>query len=126
MLLNTKSSLSDLIKNNKNINICNDNIVKANVDIKKEIVYIGEVVHADMEAEMLNSGSQRGDLAGINIFIDELIPGELLNKSIIEFSSIINFDINKMTIGDFRSGYLINDINTQNKIMEILSLWLVQ
>ncbi len=59
-------------------------LVKAVVDVKKEIIAIGGELHADEEAILLEQGSQQEDLWGINLH---------LNKSddeFIEFDSMIN------------------------------------
>ena len=112
---------------NKDIILCgNNDIIKANIDIEKEIVHIGKSAHCDMEFDMYKEGSKRGNLAGINIFIDNLKENEEIDKSMIEFSSMINYDINKFKIGDLRSGNIINNRDVQNQIMEILEKWLIQ
>lgn len=126
MLLQNKNSLTNL-KQLKEIKLCGEgDIIKANIDIEKCIIHIGKEAHCEMENDMINDGSQRGDLAGINIFIDSLIEGEIITKNMIEFSSMINYDINRIRIKDLRASNYIKDENTQNKIMEILNQWLVQ
>lgn len=126
MLLVSKSSLTELLQS-KQLTLCgNGDIVKANVDIKREVVHIGLDVHADMEAEMLSEGSERGTIVGFNIFVDELVEGEPVETDMIEFSSMINFDVNKMYLGDMRSGNFINDDSLKKTVMEVLNRWLVQ
>ncbi len=126
MLLNSKQSIGELIKNNQVILCGNGDIIKANVDVIKEIVHIGLAVHSDMETEMIQEGSVRGDLVGLNIFVDQLNANEMITKDMIEFSSMINRDINRMRLNDLRSGYMLNDVEMQNKVMEVLNKWLVQ
>lgn len=58
-------------------------IVKAVVDIKKEIMVVDAGMHAEQEAYLLEQGSSQEDLWGIN-----LRPTE--EKDFIEFDSIIN------------------------------------
>jgi hypothetical protein len=60
------------------------NLVKAVVDIKKEVMAIGGELHADEEALLLEKGSQQEDVWGINLYL--LKP----KQEWIEFDSIIN------------------------------------
>src|SRR4030042_6305592 len=59
-------------------------MVKAVVDIKKEIIVVDAELHADQEAFLIKSGSQQADLWGINIYPD------LSRDERIEFDSMIN------------------------------------
>ena len=59
-------------------------MVKAVVDIKKEILAVGGELHADAETELLKLGSTQEALWGINLYPDK--PKEQM----IEFSSLIN------------------------------------
>lgn len=58
------------------------NMVKAVVDINKEIMALGGDLHADEESLLLEHGSNQGDLWGINLYTDR--------ENIIEFDSMIN------------------------------------
>jgi hypothetical protein len=60
------------------------NLVKAVVDIKKEIMVVDAELHSDEEASLIKEGSDQDDLWGINIYPD-LPVGER-----IEFDSMIN------------------------------------
>jgi hypothetical protein len=60
------------------------NLVKAVVDIEKEIMAVDAELHADQEALLLNKGSKQGNLWGINIYPD--LPAQ----ERIEFDSMIN------------------------------------
>jgi len=60
------------------------NMVKAVVDIEKEIMAVDAELHADEEAELLENGSKQENLWGINIY-PEMPKGEW-----IEFDSMIN------------------------------------
>lgn len=74
----SKKELTDIAKNQFG------DLVKAVVDVEKEIIAIGGELHADEEAILLEQGSQQEDLWGINLH---------LNKSddeFIEFDSMIN------------------------------------
>ncbi|MBU1032769.1 MAG: DUF5674 family protein [Patescibacteria group bacterium] len=59
-------------------------MVKAVVDVQKQIMAIGGELHADEEALLLEQGSKQDDLWGINIYPDEAPEKQ------IEFDSMIN------------------------------------
>ncbi|MBU1130560.1 hypothetical protein KJ840_00285 [Patescibacteria group bacterium] len=59
-------------------------MLKAVVDIEKEIMAIGGEMHADEEALLLEKGSKQENLWGINIYPDHI------NDDLIEFNSMIN------------------------------------
>ena len=61
------------------------NLVKAVVDIDKEIIAIDGELHADEEALLLESGSKQSDLWGINLY-----PEFFGKDDFIEFDSMIN------------------------------------
>ena len=60
------------------------NLIKAVVDIEKEIMAIDGELHADEQALLLENGSKQENLWGINIYPDN--SGE----DFIEFDSVIN------------------------------------
>jgi len=60
------------------------NLIKAVVDIEKEIMAIDGELHADEQALLLENGSKQENLWGINIYQDN--SGE----DFIEFDSVIN------------------------------------
>lgn len=60
------------------------NIIKAVVDIEKQVMVIGAPLHADEEAFLLEKGSKQENLWGINLY-----PGEN-RENLIEFDSMIN------------------------------------
>jgi len=59
-------------------------MVKAVVDINKEILAIDAEMHSDLESFLMNEGSEQKDLWGINLY-----PG-LDEDQFIEFDSMIN------------------------------------
>jgi len=59
-------------------------LVKAEVDVRREIVAVDAELHPDEEAALLEDGSAQADLWGINIYPDK--EGEAW----IEFDSMIN------------------------------------
>ena len=60
------------------------NLVKAVVDIEKEIMAVDADLHADEEAILLVDGSSQKNLWGINIY------PELTGADFVEFDSLIN------------------------------------
>jgi hypothetical protein len=60
-------------------------LVKAVVDIEKEIMVIGAFMHADAERLLLDQSSEQEHLWGINIY-----PEKVDTLRWIEFDSIIN------------------------------------
>lgn len=61
-----------------------DDMVKAVVDIKKEILGLDAELQADIEQELLGQGSEQTDLWGINLYPD------MEGDDFVEFDSLIN------------------------------------
>jgi len=59
-------------------------MVKAVVDIEKEIMAIGGEMHFDEEQVLLQNGSKQENLWGINLYV------ELTGADFIEYDSMIN------------------------------------
>lgn len=59
-------------------------LVKAVVDVKKEVMVVDADMHADEETFLLEKGSHQDDLWGINLY------PELSGESFIEYDSMIN------------------------------------
>lgn len=59
-------------------------LVKAVVDVEREIMTIGGELHSDEEALLLEQGSRQQDLWGINLYPDNR------GDDFIEFDSVIN------------------------------------
>ncbi len=59
-------------------------LVKAVVDVERELLAVDGELHSDLEALLLNDGSEQQNLWGINLYPD--IDGE----DFIEFDSLIN------------------------------------
>lgn len=85
-------------------------LVKAVVDIKKEIMVIDADMHADEEKYLIEMGSIQDDLWGINFYPDQ--KGE----DFIEYDSMINV---RPRVNNFSRG--INDKKIKQKIVEIVS-----
>ncbi len=61
------------------------NLVKAVVDLKKNILIVDAEMHADEEQYLLEEGSKQNDLWGINLY-----PSKFGSNSFVEFDSMIN------------------------------------
>ena len=59
-------------------------MIKAVVDIQKAIIGLDAELHADIEKELLQQGSEQADLWGINLY------PEMDGEDFIEFDSLIN------------------------------------
>lgn len=66
------------------------NLVKAVVDIDKQIVILDGELHADLEHFLLEQGSLQNNLWGINLHPDQYDTGNF-----IEFDSMINLRPNQ-------------------------------
>ena len=60
------------------------NLVKAIVDVDRELLALDAELHADLEALLIENRSKQKDLWGINLYPDEL------EESFVEFDSMIN------------------------------------
>lgn len=85
------------------------NLVKAVVDINKEIMAVDAELHADEEALLLKNGSEQKNLWGINIY------PEMTGSDFVEFDSMINLrpSQNNRSRG-------VEDIEMQKNILEIV------
>ena len=61
------------------------NLVKAVIDVQKEIMAVDAELHSDEEALLLENGSEQSNLWGINIY-----PEFFGKDDFIEFDSMIN------------------------------------
>lgn len=86
------------------------NLVKAVVDIEKEIMAIDAELHADEEALLLSTGSKQENLWGINIY------PELSQEDFVEFDSMINI---RPAQNNRSRG--IDDLKTKEKIITIIN-----
>jgi hypothetical protein len=86
------------------------NLVKAVVDVKKEILAVDAELHADEEALLLENGSEQKNLWGINIY------PEMEGLDFVEFDSMINLrpSQNNRSRG-------VKDIEMQKSILEIVN-----
>lgn len=61
-----------------------DRLIKAVVDVEKEVMAIGGAMHCDEESVLLEKGSSQSNLWGINIY------PEKMEEEFIEYDSMIN------------------------------------
>lgn len=86
------------------------NLVKAVVDIDKEIMAVDGELHSDEEALLLEKNSKQENLWGINLY------PEIKDDDWIEFDSIINL---RPSLKNFSRG--IDNSDIRKKIMEIVN-----
>jgi hypothetical protein len=85
-------------------------LVKAVVDVEKEIMVVGGELHSDEEALLLENGSKQKDLWGINLYPEREFDDW------IEFYSIINL---RPAMGNKSCD--IDDIEIKRKIYKIVN-----
>lgn len=84
------------------------NLVKAVVDVEKEIMALDAELHADEEAFLLKKGSKQEDLWGINLYPEQ-------KEDWIEFDSMINL---RPSLGNLSRG--VDNPNLRDKIIKII------
>jgi hypothetical protein len=84
-------------------------MVKAVVDVQKEVMAVGAELHADEEAFLLERNSQQENLWGINLYTDRELT------EIVEFDSMINIRPRQNN----RSRY-VEDANVRTNIIRIV------
>jgi len=91
------------------------NLVKAVVDIEKEIMAVDAELHADLEADLLEKGSIQQNLWGINLY------PEISGEDFVEFDSMINL---RPSQGNRSRG--VESIDIQKKVREIVNKLVVK
>ncbi|MBF0484573.1 MAG: hypothetical protein HQL25_07705 [Candidatus Omnitrophica bacterium] len=86
------------------------NLIKAVVDVDRNLLAIDANLHADLEAFLLENGSEQKNLWGINLY------PELSGDDFVEFDSMINLRPNQNNFS--RS---VDDIEIRKKILKIVS-----
>ena len=91
-------------------------LVKAVVDIEKEIMVVDGEMHADEERFLLDNGSKQNNLWGINLY-----PDFFGTSNFIEFDSIINIRprLNNLSRE-------IKNENIRKKIVEIVNKLIIK
>lgn len=109
VILTSKISRSEL---NQIAEAVFGNMVKAVVDIEKEILALDAELHADLEAHLLEKGSRQPDLWGINLY------PEIQGEDSIEFDSMINL---KPKQNNRSRG--VENAETRRKITSVVRRW---
>lgn len=86
------------------------NMVKAVVDVEKQVMAVDAELHADLEALLLENGSEQKNLWGINIY------PELAGDDFVEFDSMINL---RPSQGNQSRG--VEDASVRAKIITIVN-----
>ena len=86
------------------------NLVKAVVDIERELIAVDAELHADLEALLLEDGSKQKNLWGINLY------PEIQGEDFVEFDSMINM---RPSQGNRSRG--IENEETRKKIIEVVA-----
>ncbi|HAG09297.1 MAG TPA: hypothetical protein DCK87_07055 [Desulfotomaculum sp.] len=84
-------------------------LVKAVVDVDRELIAVDAELHSDLEALLLNDGSNQGSLWGINLY------PERSSEDFIEFDSMINI---RPSQGNRSRG--VDDEKTRARILTII------
>lgn len=90
-------------------------LVKAVVDIEKQIMVVDADMHVDEEKYLLNTGSKQDNLWGINIYPD------LQEENFIEFDSMINL---RPRLNNFSRGVANKEL--QEKIMKVVNKLIIK
>jgi hypothetical protein len=85
-------------------------LVKAVVDVEKEMMVIGGEMHADEEKMLLENDSKQQDLWGINLY-----PQNFGKEDFIEFDSVINLRPSQNNLSRF-----VEDEKIRQKIIKIV------
>ena len=88
-------------------------MVKAAVDLSREVIALGGELHSDEEALLLDDGSRQADVWGVNLY-----PAET-GQDWIEFDSMIN--VRPSQGNRSRS---VEDEATRHRIIEVIRRWI--
>jgi hypothetical protein len=113
LLVDKKLSIAELTKMSEKMF---DRLVKAVVDIEREIMVVDASFHSDEEAFLLEGGSLQENIWGINIY-----PDKVGKEGFIEFDSMINI---RPAIGN--RGRDVYNPEIQEKIKKIVDSWVIQ
>jgi hypothetical protein len=92
------------------------NLVKAVVDIEKNLLVVDAELHSDQESYLLERGSQQQDLWGINLYPDF----SKVDENFIEFDSMIN--LRPMDKNISRS---VENPEIRKRIIDIVNDWIL-
>ena len=89
------------------------NLIKAVVDVDRELIAVDAELHSDLEALFLENGSKQSSLWGINFYPD------MEGDDFLEFDSMINM---RPSQGNLSRGVDSQDI--QKSIVKIVDQWI--
>ena len=94
--------------------VFDDEMIKAVVDIARELLAIDAELHADLEELLLSDGSEQENLWGINLYPEEI------GEEMIEYDSLINIRPrqNNRSRG-------IEDPEICRRVNEVVKQWIV-
>ena len=87
-------------------------LVKAVVDVDRELVALDAELHSDLEALLMDDGSAQKSLWEINFYPD------LTGEDLVEFDSMINM---RPSQGNLSRG--VEDENIRRKIIAVANKW---
>ena len=90
-------------------------MVKAVVDVKRNLLAVDAELHADLEGFLLDNGSRQEDLWGVNLYPD------LKSDDMIEFDSMINI---RPSQGNSTRG--VDSERTRENILAVVHNWVEQ
>lgn len=103
----SKSELCELAK------ACFGDMVKGVADVDKGLIALDAELHSDLEAMLLNQGSEQKSLWGFNLY------PELEDEDFLEFDSLINI---RPAQGNRSRG--VEDKHIQQKIKDLMTKWI--
>ena len=106
-IIDSKTSINELKKMAEKMF---GNLVKAVIDIEKEVIAVDGELHSDEEALLLEKNSKQENLWGINLY------PKLKGDDWIEFDSMINL---RPSLKNFSRG--IDDSKIREKIIKIVN-----
>jgi len=89
------------------------NLIKAVVDVDRELIAVDAELHSDLEALFLENGSKPNSLWGINFYPD--VEGD----DFVEFDSMINI---RPSQGNMTRG--VDSKETQERIVAVVNKWI--
>lgn len=110
-ILESPTRKEQLIKESSNF--IDENVIKAAVDVKQEIIAVDSPMHYDCEQLLIENGSSQSDIWGINLYLDEDNVDDM-----VEFDSMINI---RPAQNNRSRG--VEDESVQMKIKDVVLKW---
>ena len=88
------------------------NMVKAVVDIERNLLAVDAELHSDLEALFIQDGSKQANLWGINLY------PEASGADLVEFDSMINL---RPSQGNRTRG--VENLETRQRILAVVQKW---